>query len=42
VQAAFNAYGVSATDSDPLQKAIEILSAQLAAQQLEINQLKTK
>ncbi len=40
VQDAFNAYGVSAADNDPMQKAIEALSAQLAAQQLEINALK--
>jgi serine O-acetyltransferase len=41
VQAAFNAYGVSAADSDPMQKAIELLTAQLAAQQIEINALKS-
>jgi serine O-acetyltransferase len=40
VQAAFNAYGVSASDTDPMQKAIERLTAQLAEQQAQIEALK--
>ncbi len=40
VQAAFNAYGVSASDTDPLQKAIEQLTAKLAEQQAQIEALK--
>ncbi len=39
VQAAFSAYGVSASDADPMQKAIEHLTAQLAAQQAQIDAL---
>jgi serine O-acetyltransferase len=42
IQGAFNAYGVSASDSDPMQKAIEQLSAQLLAQQAQIEALRQK
>lgn len=42
IQGAFNAYGVSASDSDPLQKAIEQLTAQLLAQQAQIDALSEK
>jgi serine O-acetyltransferase len=42
VQAAFNAYGVSAVDNDPMQKAIEQLTAQIAAQQEQIDRLNQK
>ena len=42
VQAAFSAYGVSASDTDPLQKNLEHLTAQLAAQQAQIDALLKK
>jgi serine O-acetyltransferase len=42
IQGAFNAYGVSASDSDPLQKAIEQLTAQLLVQQAQIDALSQK
>ena len=38
--ASFNAYGMSSNDSDPIQQALEALTAKLAAQQAQIDELK--